>query len=247
MTRLAYPRLASTILSTLLLPAAAWSRPVQRSSEETVTTTRTVTAPDGTTTVIEEVRQTKDGKTTTTTSTHTQSAASAGPGVAKSPPPVATPPVATAGPALVREALDAHNRERQKVGVAALAWDDELARFAADWALHLCHGGKGPAALTHRPRGPGVPGENLWEAVSSERRQYPVADAVASWAAESRFYDRRSGRCRGGVCGHYTQLVWRDSNTVGCAAASCPTSGMGATVWVCNYRPAGNVIGDKPY
>ena len=45
------------------------------------------------------------------------------------------------------------------------------------------------------------------------------------------------------MCGHYTQVVWRKSLRVGCGMATC-----GATeVWVCNYDPAGNWDGERPY
>jgi pathogenesis-related protein 1 len=82
---------------------------------------------------------------------------------------------------------------------------------------------------------------------TTEAQAYPVDNAVSDWAGERRYFDARTGRCRGGECGHYTQVVWRGTTHVGCASAGCPTDGMNATVWVCNYRPAGNVIGERPY
>jgi pathogenesis-related protein 1 len=45
------------------------------------------------------------------------------------------------------------------------------------------------------------------------------------------------------VCGHYTQIVWRDTTSVGCAAQSCPQG----EIWVCDYSPPGNYVGQHPY
>ena len=68
---------------------------------------------------------------------------------------------------------------------------------------------------------------------------------VDSWGGEKGFYDHTSNRCRAGkVCGHYTQVVWRDSTEVGCGMAVCANASQ---VWVCNYRPPGNYVGQKPY
>ncbi|CAK9327998.1 unnamed protein product [Citrullus colocynthis] len=46
------------------------------------------------------------------------------------------------------------------------------------------------------------------------------------------------------VCGHYTQVVWKDSIRIGCAKANCRTGGA---FIVCNYDPHGNIIGQRPY
>lgn len=47
--------------------------------------------------------------------------------------------------------------------------------------------------------------------------------------------------------GHYTQVVWAATTSVGCAVQYCPpgtmAEGMGAYFSVCNYLPAGNVPG----
>ena len=70
--------------------------------------------------------------------------------------------------------------------------------------------------------------------------------AVASWAAEADDYDRERDRCRRGrVCGHYTQLVWKRTERIGCAAHRCGRLEYPYTL-VCNYGPGGNT-GGPPY
>jgi pathogenesis-related protein 1 len=46
------------------------------------------------------------------------------------------------------------------------------------------------------------------------------------------------------MCGHYTQVVWKDSKEVGCAAYQCDDKSQ---VWVCQYKPAGNYVDQKPF
>jgi pathogenesis-related protein 1 len=48
-----------------------------------------------------------------------------------------------------------------------------------------------------------------------------------------------------GVCGHYTQIVWRTSINLGCALQDCPGLTYGNTI-VCDYGPGGNG-GGAPY
>ncbi|KAF8019719.1 hypothetical protein BT93_G0422 [Corymbia citriodora subsp. variegata] len=62
---------------------------------------------------------------------------------------------------------------------------------------------------------------------------------------EKPYYNYNSNSCAPGkICGHYTQVVWRNSVLLGCAKAKCATGG---TLVTCNYDPPGNVIGQKSY
>jgi uncharacterized protein YkwD len=141
---------------------------------------------------------------------------------------------ATAGERGKLEGLTAaHNAERKKVGVAPLRWSQALARHAQKWADELAADG---CTLEHRRDDPY--GENLyWSSGAAS-----ASSVVAKWADEANNYDHRRNSCKG-VCGHYTQMVWSTTRSLGCGAASC---GNGE-VWVCNYDPPGNFVGQKPY
>lgn len=138
-------------------------------------------------------------------------------------------------------ALAAHNRWRQQVDVAPLAWSAELARSARDWAAELAERG---CPLEH---GNSDYGENLYLGWSSDAApDQPVTTAVTAWAGERKFYDYASNRCAAGEqCGHYTQIIWADSKRVGCASARCTAEHR--QIWVCRYDPPGNWVGEQPY
>jgi uncharacterized protein YkwD len=134
---------------------------------------------------------------------------------------------------LARDMLDAHNAVRAQLKLPPLMWSDRLAERAQDWANTLL----ARKQFSHRPNSPY--GENLFEITGAPATS---AQVVTAWANEVRDYDYQSNTCRG-VCGHYTQIVWRNTKEVGCAVAR----GGGREVWVCNYSPPGNFIGERPY
>jgi uncharacterized protein YkwD len=137
------------------------------------------------------------------------------------------------GEPLVRDMLATHNAVRARVGAAPLAWSDRLAARSQDWADTLL----ARKQFIHRPNS--TYGENLFEITGAS---VSSAQVVNAWAAESRNYDYSLNRCHA-VCGHYTQIVWRDTKEVGCAVAR---SGR-REVWVCDYDPPGNWVGKRPY
>lgn len=139
---------------------------------------------------------------------------------------------------LRRILLDLHNRERAEVGARPLLWDPALADAAAAYGPALASGGK----LVHAPpelrRGQG---ENLW---MGTRNRYSLESMFGGWAREKRHF-------RPGVfprvtktrdwrdVAHYTQVIWRGTERVGCAVHR-------KGEWdylICRYSPAGNVNG----
>jgi pathogenesis-related protein 1 len=93
-------------------------------------------------------------------------------------------------------------------------------------------------------------GENIAAATANSLTTMGV---VQSWASESAYYDYGTNSCAGGqTCGHYTQIVWRNTTQVGCAMARCnQNSPFGGSTqwwfWVCDYSPPGNFVGQRPY
>ena len=49
------------------------------------------------------------------------------------------------------------------------------------------------------------------------------------------------------VCGHYTQIVWKNTERIGCGKATSRQNGLFTVYWVCQYDPSGNYVGQKPY
>ena len=137
--------------------------------------------------------------------------------------------------------VSAHNAVRagaQPIPDPALppmVWDAEMEALAQDWADRCDFNHS-----THPY------GENLYVSTSPNEG----TRAVESWASEAADYDYASNQCRA-MCGHYTQIVWRDSTRVGCAYADCDVlTGAGFSsgrLWVCNYDPPGNWMGERPY
>lgn len=95
--------------------------------------------------------------------------------------------------------------------------------------------------------GSGYVGENL-HAASGTGPASP-AGVVNGWFSEHARYHYESNSCFG-VCGHYTQVAWRDSERVGCASHYCETiQGLSwsGVITVCDYAPGGNFGGQRPY
>ncbi len=129
--------------------------------------------------------------------------------------------------------IAAHNSVRHRMGVPPVAWSDELARVAQNWADILLANGQFAHSRDHRY------GENLYEIRGGSSTPYSV---VSAWASEAANYQYATNSCSG-VCGHYTQVMWRDTKQVGCGVAH----DQQREIWVCNYAPFGNIIGEKPY
>ncbi len=148
-------------------------------------------------------------------------------------------PQARGGQLLRDTMITAHNQARRQYGVGPLVWDKGLAGYAAVYAQKLARTGR----FEHDPQAGRRPkqGENLWVGT---RTAYSYAEMIGLLIDERRYF--RPGRfpavSRTGDwshVAHYTQIVWPDSQRVGCATASNRANDY----LVCRYLPAGNVVG----
>lgn len=129
--------------------------------------------------------------------------------------------------------IQAHNAVRDRLNLPPLVWSDKVAAVAQQWALTLLERNQ----FAHRPKS--IYGENLFEV---DGARFSPGQVVNQWASESRNYDYASNRCKG-TCGHYTQIVWRGTQELGCGVAS----NAKREIWVCDYSPPGNVTGRRPF
>jgi len=141
----------------------------------------------------------------------------------------------------VKTLIAEHNRVRSDVGVGPVGWSDEIAHYSMAWAEHLAQSG---CSMKHRPRSGKWKqqyGENIFIGTAG---YYGMADAVIAWESEKKDYkygpiDEKTWH----PAGHYTQVVWRSTKTIGCGKSLC----NGNMIVVCNYDPPGNYLGEKPY
>lgn len=77
-----------------------------------------------------------------------------------------------------------------------------------------------------------------------------VTGAVDAWGDERGLYDFGGGSGGGDVTGfteetgHFTQLVWKETQSVGCGVFACNgQNDVGGYMLVCEYWPPGNIQG----
>ncbi|MBU8896812.1 hypothetical protein DRW03_16315 [Corallococcus sp. H22C18031201] len=157
-----------------------------------------------------------------------------------------TPP--HADPQFVQDMLTAHNAVRAGAtpqptpALPALTWDTDAETTAAKWAVQC--------RFEHNANR-GNYGENIAAATPD---LWQTEDVVTNWASEAKDYTLATNKCADGkTCGHYTQIVWRNTARLGCASQKCTTnSPFGSKfpnweLWVCDYAPPGNYAGQRPY
>jgi uncharacterized protein YkwD len=135
--------------------------------------------------------------------------------------------------------LLAQNAERRSLGLRPMRWDPQLAAAASTYANEMAATGEwGHSDDEDRPD----QGENLW---MGTRGAYTAEEMVGDWIAEKKVF-------RAGVfpdvsstgnwadVGHYTQIVWADTDRIGCGLGSSSDDDY----LVCRYAHAGNVMGE---
>ncbi|KAJ5676051.1 hypothetical protein N7462_008948 [Penicillium macrosclerotiorum] len=150
--------------------------------------------------------------------------------------------------------LSVSNEYRSTHDAEPLLWNETLVKYAKNWA-ETCiwkHSG-------------GPYGENLAFGYAN------ASAAVAAWGDEGELYNFHKPTGFTEKTGHFTQLVWKSTTEVGCATINCgytqdnksrrevdngsasplvarePDGSTRAQGWyvVCEYTPAGNVVGDR--
>ena len=143
-------------------------------------------------------------------------------------------------PEFISIILKEHQTYRNELQLPALSWSPALAKDALAWAKHLASIDKGEHDQSVR----GQEGENLWWGTADA---FGYAQMVDMWGSEKKSFKYDifpdCSTSRSAVIGHYTQMIWRTTKSVGCALA-----GNGRTDFlVCRYSAPGNIVGQKPY
>ncbi|XP_035617909.1 peptidase inhibitor 16-like [Oncorhynchus keta] len=142
--------------------------------------------------------------------------------------------------------MELHNSYRGQVVPSAtdmrkVKWDEKLKILAEGYAVKCMWEPNPDLELLNT-------GENLF--VSNEPLDLNMT--MEKWFMEHLDYDYNNNSCQEDrMCGHYTQMVWADSHSVGCAAHRCDTiEGLSfekVNFLVCNYYPTGKSKDEKPY
>jgi uncharacterized protein YkwD len=140
------------------------------------------------------------------------------------PAPPVTPTSGVSGEA--QQLLEHHNRYRAQHCAQPLTWSPKLAQAAQLWANTL----KAKDCAFEHSGGP--TGENL---AAGTTGALDAKATVAMWYDEIKGYSfQQPGFSM--QTGHFTQVVWRGTTSVGCGKTQC----KGLDVWVCEYDPPGN-------
>ncbi|KAL1502315.1 hypothetical protein ABEB36_007480 [Hypothenemus hampei] len=130
--------------------------------------------------------------------------------------------------------LNAHNHYRARHGVPPLTLDKSLCKYAEEWAKHLAS----KNILEHRPES--NYGESIYCLYSSDPTfKINGNTPVDTWYEEIKqhTFSREPSDLKSG---HFTQLIWKSSESLGVAVAK---SSQGSIYVVAYYSPAGNFVG----
>lgn len=122
---------------------------------------------------------------------------------------------------LANSVLNFVNMFRKQHNASALSWNDTLASYAANHAS---------GCVFQHTKGPY--GENL--AAGTDQS---VEAAIDSWGKERASYSFANGGFSMGT-GHFTQLVWKDTTSVGCGRVYCNRPGTPGWFLMCEFYPA---------
>ncbi|XP_068223924.1 uncharacterized protein [Palaemon carinicauda] len=169
--------------------------------------------------------------------------------------------------------LATHNNHRAKVAqgnetrgapgpqpaganIRELKWNDELAKVAQAWAEQCPsdHDQFNDRKICSRSYSVG---QNIYYYWGFDSNTF-WKNAIDAWYIEvadtpnSMVSSFTSGSVNGKVIGHYTQVLWANTYEIGCGGVHYSTDLSGTTypeskIYVCNYGPAGNFLGQEIY
>lgn len=156
------------------------------------------------------------------------------------------PPSGTTAPSKISAAekdtiLRIHNQARAATNASpplgALTWDSSLADGAQGWADII-----GPS--NHSECHSGAQGSGQGENIADFGT---VEAGVQFWYNEKALYNYPTPVAAGAPYLHYTQMVWRGTQQIGCGKAPSVKYWHNNIALVCRYSPAGNFWGRAPY
>ncbi|KAH9523309.1 hypothetical protein Btru_066355 [Bulinus truncatus] len=148
---------------------------------------------------------------------------------------------------LTQEVIDAflqfHNDARAAVSVPPMVWDEILSNYTTerssncDWNENEEKYGLNNLANNYYMQ-PVFYVDNL----------IVVRDVFEQWNSEKVNVDIPNWYCIDRQrCSSYSQIVWRNTQRVGCAITHCKDEEWQTDFVACSYDPPGNVGGEKPY
>jgi len=172
-------------------------------------------------------------------------AASAWPTSAPTAAP-STGAIASQGNFPIQPVLDQHNNHRGNSSAAPLVWDENLANIALEIAQSCvyAHNTQAGGGGYGQNIGAGVGQLDIPAMVTNEMYNGEINSYPLPYGVEPDMSDFESW-------GHYSQIVWKSTTSVGCAWVDCGSqglsgvgSGVSPTFVVCNYSPPGNFGGE---
>lgn len=178
------------------------------------------------------------------------------PGVESAPQLATAPEVSPAlAPDEITKVLQLHNKARCQVypfaqTMRALKWDTAMETMVQNF-INTCPNGHGPPDGLQQYRNNGG-NPAYWWLGQNMGWGYGSMESVIwdGWVGERANYTYGvfPNTCKAGaICGHYTQVIWSETEVIGCAknTVSCPS--WGNKYYVCNYGLGGNIVGVPTY
>nr|CUU99883.1 hypothetical transcript [Hymenolepis microstoma] len=146
--------------------------------------------------------------------------------------------------------VDSHNQARRNVSppasnMLAMKYSSEMEYLADTWARKCQFAYPSENNILYRNIS-----QNIAISYGHPSVDFPLF--ISRWVKEKKNYDYERNSCTPGkTCGHYTQMIWSTSSSVGCAVEQCDpyfsNYPQPVYLYVCQYKPPGNYIGEKPY